>query len=373
MQIVGVSRRTAENEFINLPASLYRNDPEWPNSAVLDVQKTFDPQKNSFFKHGCCTRWILQDSSQRTIGRIAAFINYEKLNGAQLPAGGIGFFECIADKNAACELFTTAKNWLCERQMKAMDGPINFGENFNYWGLLVEGFKRPAFGMNYNFSYYQELFEQYGFVKLYDQYTNLIDATVPMPERFTQIANRVMGNPKFQFRHIAKRSFEKFARDMQEIYNDAWSDFEDFTPLQMERIMSSFKEMKPIIDERIIWFAYYNEEPVAFIVCLPEINKIFNRLDGSFNWVNKLKFLWYLNTIPIDRLRIIIMGCKKKFQNRGIESALIRCLQLEVLPRKTITEVELSWVGDFNPKMIALHHATGAKRDKVHRTYRYTF
>jgi hypothetical protein len=83
--------------------------------------------------------------------------------------------------------------------------------------------------------------------------------------------------------------------------------------------------------------------------------------------------VWYKKTTTIERIRIIVMGCKQKFQNHGIESALIRCLQNEVLPRKTVREVELAWVGDFNKKMIALHEATGAARSKVHRTYRYHF
>lgn len=131
--------------------------------------------------------------------------------------------------------------------------------------------------------------------------------------------------------------------------------------------------MKPIVDEKIIWYAYHHNEPVAFILCLPDVNQILKHLRGRMNMWGKLKFLWYKNTTTIDRLRIIVMGCKKKYQNHGLESAFIRCLQNEVLPRKTITGVELAWVADWNKKMIALHEATGAKRDKVHRTYRYVF
>jgi len=37
-------------------------------------------------------------------------------------------------------LFDTAKDWLTERGMEAMDGPVNFGENLINWGLLAEGF-----------------------------------------------------------------------------------------------------------------------------------------------------------------------------------------------------------------------------------------
>jgi hypothetical protein len=37
------------------------------------------------------------------------------------------------------------------------------------------------------------------------------------------------------------------------------------------------------------------------------------------------------------------------------------------------TEVELSWAGDFNPKIIAIYEATGAKKAKTHYTMRYMF
>ena len=34
-------------------------------------------------------------------------------------------------------------------------------------------------------------------------------------------------------------------------------------------------------------------------------------------------------------------------------------------------ELELSWVGDFNPKMQAIYEALGAHKAKTHITYRY--
>ena len=131
--------------------------------------------------------------------------------------------------------------------------------------------------------------------------------------------------------------------------------------------------MKPIIDEKIIWFTYFHEEPAAFVPAVPDVNVLLKPLKGKMNLLNKLRFVWYKRTTTIDRIRFIVMGCKKKFQNKGIESGMIRKLQIEVLPRNTIKEAELAWVGDFNKKMIALHEATGAVREKVHRTYRYIF
>lgn len=372
MEVLEVNNEHLTREFITLPKKIYKNDPNWIYPLENDIRSVFNPGHNIFFTHGSCTRFIIKDNSE-IIGRIAVFVNYRKTVNTPLPAGGIGFFECINEKSTAFLLFDNAKEWLKEKGMLAMDGPVNFGENDKYWGLLVEGFKPPSIYMNYNPPYYADLFESYGFQKQYDQLTNYLDITIPFTERFTKIADWLLKKPGYSFEHIQVKAFDKYARDFQEIYNDAWSSFENFTPIEMETIKASFQQLKPVFDEKIIWFAYYNNEPIAFFVCIPDINQIVKHLNGKINLWGKLKFFYYSKTKTIDRLRAITMGCKKKYQNKGVESALIRCLQLEVVPRNTIKGIELSWVGDFNSKMLAIHEATGAVRDKVHRTYRYFF
>lgn len=359
--------------FIDLPKKLYKNDPEWISVLDNEIDSIFNPSKNIFFQHGTCRRWIALNEKQETVGRIAAFINYNKIGRDKEAAGGVGFFECIDDTGTAHALLDTAADWLKSQGMKAMDGPINFGENDKFWGLLVEGFHTPSYGMNYNPPYYVDLFESYGFEKLYDQFTNTLKTEKPLPERFTKISDWVMKKGGYSFEHFSLAKKEKYFRDFEDVYNNAWKDFENFAPIEMGTIAESFRQMKPIMDEKIIWFAYYKNEPIAFILCLPDVNEILKPLHGKMNLVNKARFLWYKNTTTVHRLRIIVMGCKQRFQNHGIESALIRCLQKEVLPRNTIKEIELAWVGDFNKKMLALHEATGAVRSKVHRTYRYYF
>lgn len=373
MIVIEVNNLKTATEFIDLPRKLYKNDPQWICPLDNDVASVFDPSRNFYYNHGVCNRWLLKDEAGNTIGRVAAFINYDKSHKNPRPTGGMGFFECINDQNAAFLLFDTARDWLKSKGMEAMDGPINFGENDKFWGLLIDGFKPPSLGMNYNPPWYRDFFENYGFKKEYDQLTNFLDYTVPMPERFTKIAEWVMKKPGYAFKHFDKKQFDKFAKDFAEIYNDAWSDFENFSPIQIGTIRDSFRQMKPIMDEQFIWFAYYKDEPIAFVICLPDVNQILKHVNGKLNFIGKLKFLWYKRTTKIERLRIIIMGCKKKYQNHGIESALIRCLQIAVEPRKEIKGGELAWVGDFNEKMLAIHAATGAKKDKVHRTYRYVF
>ncbi|ANE53028.1 hypothetical protein [Flavisolibacter tropicus] len=373
MTIYEVLNIKLEKEFSDLPKHLYKNDPNWISTLDSDIKSIFDSTINPFFKHGKCTRWILMNDQKQTIGRIAAFIDFEKNKDGQIPYGGMGFFECIDDERASNLLLDTAKEWLKKHGMQAMYGPINFGENDKFWGLLVDGFQSPSYGMNYNPPYYKELLEKYGFSKAYDQLTNVLNPKKPLPERFTRISDWVRHKKDYSFQHFKSAQKEKFFADFIEIYNDAWDGFENFTPIDLPTIRDSFRQMKPIMDEKIIWFAYHNNEPIAFVICMPDVNQILKHIKGDLNLFNKLKFLWVKKTKTIDRIRITVMGCKKKFQNHGIESALIRCLQEEVLPRQTINEVELAWVGDFNSKMLAIHNATGAVKSKVHRTYKYSF
>jgi len=256
--------------------------------------------------------------------------------------------------------------------MQAMDGPINFGENDTFWGLLVEGFTHPSYGMNYNPPYYRDFFNRYGFSSLYEQITNHLDINKPFPERFTRIAEWVVKKQGYSFKHFQIKEIDRFAADFIEIYNDAWHDFENFVPITRETIIESFNKMKAIMDERLIWFAYINDEPASFVIILPDANQIIKPLKGKLGLLEKLRFLYY-RWKGVTRMRAIVMGTKKSYQKHGLESAMFIKLKEYVLPLKQYEELELSWVGDFNDKMLSIHEATGATFGKKHVTLRKIF
>lgn len=372
MKIIPVKDQESRTAFLNVPALIYQTDLSYIRPLDQDVEKVFNERSNPFFEHGKCIRWILKNDNNETIGRIAAFINDKKAFYDKLPTGGMGFFECINDQTAAFILFDTAKKWLQENGMEAMDGPINFGENDTFWGLLVEGFTAPSYGMNYHAPYYQALFLAYGFETQYEQLTNHINLTIPFPARFTKIANWVAAKPDYTFEHFSKKNADRYLNDLMEIYNDGWKDFENFVPIKKETLKESFKQMEVIMDEKLIWFAYANGEPAAFVVIIPDANQMIKGLNGKLGLIEKLKFA-YKRWKGVKRMRAIVMGTKSKFQKHGLESALFIKLGDYVLPKKQYTELELSWVGDFNDKMLAIHEATGATFGKRHLTMRKVF
>lgn len=372
MTTIPVSDTKTARKFLNVVDLIYQNDHNWIRPLDQDIEGVFDVNKNTFFKHGKCTRWILIDDQGVTIGRVAAFINEKKAYQYEQPTGGMGYFECINDKTAAFLLFDTAKDWLQQNGMAAMDGPINFGENDSFWGLLVEGFTPPSFGMNYNPSYYHDFFQAYGFKKEYEQITNHLAVRNPFPERFTKIANWVANKPGYSFEHFSKKNAQKYVADLMEIYNDGWKDFENFVPIKKETLEESFKKMETIMDEKLIWFAYINGEPASFVVIIPDANQMIKGFNGKLGLLEKLKFV-YRRWVGVNRMRAIVMGTKSAYQKHGLESALFIKLKEYVLPLDQYDELELSWVGDFNDKMLSIHHATGAIFGKRHLTMRKIF
>jgi GNAT superfamily N-acetyltransferase len=373
MKILPVIDKATTTMFLDVVKVVYKGDDNYVRPLDVQIEEVFNPQKNKFFSHGQAIRFVLVDDDGRAIGRVATFINDKKATGFVQPTGGMGFFECINNRDAAYMLFDAAREWLTERGMEAMDGPINFGENDNFWGLLVEGFSQAAFGMQYNPPYYVPFFESYGFRNYFEQVTNILDLQKPFPERFWKIAGRVVSREDYSFKHFSFKEADKFIGDLVEVYNDAWRFHENFTPMETEVLYNTLNDAKSFMDEEMIWYVYHKNEPIAFFVMFPDINQIIKHFKGKMNLWNKLRFVYYKKTNEMTRSRVVIMGVKPQYQRLGIESGIFWHLRDVMAKRPHITEMELSWVGDFNPKMRALHESMGATFGKKHITYRMVF
>ncbi len=373
MQLIEVNNRATVAAFHKVAHLIYQDDCNWIAPLETMVDATFDPQKNDFFKHGEATRWILTDDQNRFIGRVGAFINRNKCNTFKQPTGGIGFFECIDDRPAAFLLFDAARDWLKTRGMRAMDGPVNFGENMINWGLLVKGFVPQAFGMPYNKPYYLSLFEEYGFKVYFEQYTYHLDRNIPFPERFWKIAEWVANKPHFRFEHARFSQIERHIKEFTHIYEEAWASHDNHQAVDAEDVRSMMKIAKLIADEEFIWFAYHDEEPVLFFGMIPDWNQLLAKINGKLNLWSLLKFFWLKRRKTITRTRILVMGVVPKFQGSGLESAVFWHLDKIMKQKPWYKEVELSWVGDFNPKMVAMYMAVGGVHAKTHFTMRYLF
>ena len=282
MQLIEVNTASAAKDFIKVNVLMNKNNSNYIRPLDNEVNDVFNTSKNKAFKYGNINRWILKDDNNRLIGRIAAFTNSKYINkGTEFATGGIGFFDCIDNDVAAKILFDAAKQWLQSKGMEAMDGPINFGDRDKWWGLMVEGFDRsPIYSMPYNPPYYEKLFENYGFKNYYNQYYYAMNVKDKLPERFPERHAKFKSKPGYEARHISIKNLEKHAEEFAAVYNAAWAQHGEAKEITAKEVMKLFNKMQLVMDERIIWFAYYKDEPIAMWINIPDLNEYFRHFNG---------------------------------------------------------------------------------------------
>jgi hypothetical protein len=374
MQLIAVTNKREADEFILTNVRLNRNNPDYIRPLDKDVREVFDAAKNKAFRFGTTQRWVLKNTTGDAIGRIAAFTNKKYRNkGDDIPVGGIGFFDCINDQEAANLLFDKAKAWLKEQGIEAMDGPINFGERDRWWGLVVEGFQSPLYGMNYNPPYYRALFEAYGFQPFFHQICFGKKPKEKLSGKVLERHAQYEKDSRFSVRNLEKSKLEKYAADFALVYNAAWAGHGGLKEMKPEQVMIMFRKMKPVMDESIIWFAYKEETPIGIFVNLPDLNHWFKYLNGGFSLVHKLQFLWVKKTVPCTKFTGLVFGIVPEFQGKGIDSFIVGEAYKTVL-KNSYEEYEMQWIGDFNPKMINVAQGLGdVYQSRKLTTYRYLF
>ncbi len=376
MQIIPVNDKATHQLFMSVPLIIYKNDQKWIRPLDKDVEEVFDAKKNKAFRFGKIQRWILKNEEGELIGRIAAFVNKKYKNkGDEGEAGGMGFFECINNQDAADLLFNNAKHWLLNEGMQTMDGPINFGERDKWWGLVTEGFIEPLYGMSYNPPYYKTLFENYGFKCFYEQICVGMKVKEPLQPKIWERHDIVEKDPAFSARFLKKSQLEKYAADFTEVYNKAWAGHGGLKQLTIEQVVIMFKKMKPVMDEKILWFAYYNETPIAIFINLPDLNQWFKHLHGKFGLLHKIYFLLLKTFKPNKKFTGLVFGIVPEFQGMGVDAYII-AESAKVLQSNKVhyTDYEMQWIGDFNPKMLNIAQNLGeVYTSRKLATYRYMF
>lgn len=375
MQLTEVTTPALANEFIEVNVVLNRKNPAYIRPIDKEINEVFDPHYNKAFRNGEIVRWILKDEEGHLAGRIAAFVNKKYKNkGDDVPVGGMGFFDCINNQEAADMLLDVARHWLSQRGMQAMDGPINFGERDKWWGLLVEGFHEPLYGMNYNPPYYKELLENYGFQPFFHQLCFGLDPMKRLSDKTLQRHAAVAADPAFSARRIEKGRLEKYAEDFLVVYNGAFAGHGGLKQMRKEQAVQLFKKMKPLLDEDIAWFAYHNDTPIAIFLNIPELNQYFKHFNGKFGWWQKLQFVWLRFRGVCRHFTGIVFAIVPEFQGRGLDAYIIVEVANVIQPAKFYSTYEMQWIGDFNPKMVNVAKNLGeAYMSRKLTTYRYLF
>ncbi len=370
MEIIPVTNESELDRFVRLPMRLAAKDPNWIAPLLMERKEALTPKTNPFFEHAEVQLWLARKHG-RDVGRISAQI--DKLAPAD-PADPFGYFGMIAAEDDA-EVFTaltrTAEDWLKARGCVRAMGPFNLSIN-EETGLLVDGFDTPPMVMmGHDQRYAGPQLEALGYAKIKDVYAYIVDVMQDFPRRVRERVNRA--RPKgVTLRQLKWKNYEREVTAMTSIINEGWANNWGFTPITEAETRQLAKSMRPVINEKLVWFADIDGEPAAFGVCLPNVNEAIRDIKGRllpFGWV---KLLWRLKVSGVKTARVPLMGVKRKFAHdfraRLLPFLIIDAMAIEA--RKTgIQKVEMSWILEDNAPMRAIIEAVSSVRYKTYRIY----
>jgi GNAT superfamily N-acetyltransferase len=348
-------------EFLNFPFRLYSGDPLWVPPLKSDIREHFSAG-NPFFRHAEVMPFIARNNNE-TVGRIAAIYNRLHVDSHNEKAGFFGYFDCIDESAVARLLIDKVKQWLNEKGMTILRGPMNFSVH-EECGLLIEGFdKPPMIMMPYNFEYYQKLLERSGLSKAKDLYAYITDVMATFPEKVYRVA-RIAGKQGIKIRPIKLKSLDEEMKIFKGIYDSAWEKNWGHLPMTDEEIKHMAGKLKPVLVPELVLIAEHSGEPVGFMMFLPDLNSVLKKLNGRLFPFGVFKALWYSR--KIKDVRLLLLGIREGFRRRGVDSLLF-IEGLKALHKKGYRRMEFSWVLEDN---YAVRRIIETMEGRLYKRYR---
>jgi hypothetical protein len=366
-----VLTKADRKRFVDLVWAIYKDDPAWIPPLKDEVHGLIDPNKNPWFGHARAA-FFLAERDGTAVGRISAQVDDLVIEHMEPGLGQWGLFEA-SDAATAAALIAHAEQWLRDQGMVKAIGPVSI----SIWdepGLLIEGFdEAPLVMMGHHLPVYREWIESAGYTKAKDLLTFELDIRIDMIPVIDRLIKTGEKNSRIRIRDVDKARFDQEAAIILDILNDAWSDNWGFVPLTDAEIAYAGKKLKPIIVEDLVKIAEVDGEPAAFMITIPDLNEMIADLNGSllpFGWA---KLLWRLHKVTTRRVRVPLMGVRKKHQNGRLASQLAFML-IEYTRRVCVDKYgvnvgEFGWVLEDNQGMMSIAQLPGAGTNHVYRIF----
>ena len=370
IEILPVTNEAEKARFVRVPMRLAAKDPKWVSPLIMERMEALTPKTNPLFEHMDWQLWIARKDGQ-DVGRISAQIDRLAPSDPNNPSGYFGMIHAEDDPEVFAALFAVAEAWLKDHGVKQALGPFNMSVN-EETGLLIEGFDTPPMVMmGHDQPYAGGRIEALGYAKIKDVYAYKIATKADFPAGVRRRVDRAVPQG-VTLRQLNFKNYEPEVRAMTEIMNDAWHDNWGHTEITEAETRQLAKSMRPVINEKLVWFADIDGESAGFAVTLPNVNEAIRDLDGKllpFGWA---KLLWRLKVSGVKTARVPLMGVKRKFA-RDFRGQLLPFLLIDKMRAEAmkagIEEVEMSWILEDNRPMRAIIEAVGSERYKTYRIY----
>ena len=312
------SRRTLK-QFVKFPFKLFAGNKYWVPPLISGEMQTLRKDVNPAFDY-CEAKYWLAFKNGEIVGRIAGIINHRSIEKWRQRLVRIGWVDFVNDMDVSGALFETVENWAKERGMDGTHGPLGFTDMDNE-GLLVEGFdKLPTIANIYNYPYYIDHFEKYGYAKVEDWIQYIFNASQPIPDKVQRINNLIMQKYNLRVLQFASvREIMPRAKEVFEVLNASFANLYGFVSLTEKEIDYYVKQYFSFIKPEFVCFvADASDKIIGFGVSMPSLSKAMQKAKGR---LFPFGFIYLLRALrQNDAIDLYLNGVLPEWQNKGVHS-----------------------------------------------------
>ena len=355
-------------EFIELPLRLYKNCPHFVPPLYADEKK--------LLRSGGCTEnadsiFLLARKDGKVVGRIHGIVQkqYNAIHGVK--SARFTRFDCINDQETANALFIALEEWAGGLGMTELCGPLGFND-LDREGLLIEGFdENSTFEEQYNFPYYRELIESYGFEKDVDW----VEYELTMPEKRNAMLSRVAARTlELHKLHVAdtsipkKKYIEKYRDGFFACLDECYSKLYGTVPISRETQDELIEQFMLIINkEYLVFICDEADKVVAFGLCFPGIGDALKKSGGRLTPSALIKLLKAVKAPSVIDLGLVAV--LPEYQNAGLNAVILDGL-LDMLESGSVKRCETNLNLESNTAVQAQWKYFNARQHKRRRSYK---
>ena len=362
-----VLSRREKKQFITYPWKLYGDDPNWIPPLRSNEMEVVGYRPHPFYETNQAQTFLAYRGGE-ICGRISAIVNQGYIDTFNERRGFFGFFECVDDQQVADALFHAAREWLAERDIHAVRGPMNPFLNYTL-GTLIEGFDSPpTFMMTYNPEYYPRLIEGHGFKKTQDlyAYAGYKDQLPAAREKRGHLIEQITERYEINVRPLDRTRFVEDVEAFVDIFNRSLVSSWSFVPMTDAEVRHMAKGLTHLIVPELALGAEVDGKLIGAVFAMPDFNPRVKKIDGRLFPFGFIRLLWKKKRIK--KLRILVANVVPEYQRLGVGLVLADGLVPASL-EWGMEEAEFSWVAESNSLSRGALEKGGAKRVKTYRVY----
>lgn len=322
IDVVKVSSKRQLDDFIGLPATIYRDCQQYVPDLESDTRSLLDPKGNPAFEFSAIQPFLAYCGGS-AVGRIVGIINRKANERWQTRNVRFALIEFVDDRRVSAALLQAVADWGRSLGMDRIEGPLGITD-FDKEGMLIEDFDLTGtMSTIYNPPYYHLHLEALGFGKEVDWLQVRIEVPREVPARYARTAQYAREQIGLRVIKLTNSQILRggYGKKVFDLLNTAYSPLFGFSQLSERQVDDFLRKYLSLIDKRLIPVVLNAEgEVVGVAVTMGCLSQAMRKSRGRLwplGWWHLLKALKWRREGSAEMLLIAV---RPDYQGLGVNA-----------------------------------------------------